>query len=70
MEEWFACLAQLGILEDNSSWAKYAPIAELVESPEPYSPLILLVFNEKEYMNQPTEEDGEEDQVYELAEQG
>ncbi|GFY86693.1 hypothetical protein Acr_05g0003320 [Actinidia rufa] len=54
---------QLGILEDNSAWAKYAPVTDLLGFPEPYSPLILLGFIKKEYMNQPTEEDGEEAQA-------
>ena len=51
MEGWLACLSELGILEDNPTWAKAALEAELPESPEPYSPLILPDFNKKEYMN-------------------
>ncbi|GFZ14832.1 hypothetical protein Acr_24g0010220 [Actinidia rufa] len=45
---WLACLAELGIPEDNPTWAKAAPAAELPESPEPYSPLILPGFNEED----------------------
>ena len=55
MEGWLACLTKLGILEDNPAWAKVAPVPELPEPPEPYLPMILLEFNEEEYMNLPTE---------------
>ncbi|GFZ00784.1 hypothetical protein Acr_14g0004190 [Actinidia rufa] len=45
-----------------------APTAELPEFPKSYLPLILLGFNEKEYMNQTSYEDGEKAQVNEVAE--
>ena len=61
-----ACLTKLGIPEDNPTWAKVAPAAELLESFEPYSPMILPRFNE-EYMNQPTEEDGVTPPINEVA---
>ncbi|GFZ08918.1 hypothetical protein Acr_20g0007260 [Actinidia rufa] len=59
MEGWFACLAKLGILQDNPAWSKAAPAAELPNSHETYSPMILPGINEEEYMNRPDEEDGE-----------
>ena len=42
-------------------WAKSSPNVELLDSLETYLPLILLSFNEEEYMNQPVEEGGDED---------
>ncbi|GFY92410.1 hypothetical protein Acr_08g0008060 [Actinidia rufa] len=42
---------------DHPVWAKAAPEVELLDFPDSYSPLILHDFNEKEYMNQPAEED-------------
>ncbi|GFS30025.1 hypothetical protein Acr_00g0009740 [Actinidia rufa] len=59
---------KLGIHEDNPAWAKAAPEAELPESPESYSPMILPGFNEEEYMNQPAEEGGEVALADEVAE--
>ncbi|GFS30377.1 hypothetical protein Acr_00g0011550 [Actinidia rufa] len=56
-----------GIPENNPAWAKTASAAELPESPKPYSPLILPCFNEEEYMNEPSKEDGEEAQANEAT---
>ena len=58
MEGWLAYLDDLYIPEDNLAWAKVALTAELFESLEPYSPLILPNFNEEEYMNQPAQRGG------------
>ncbi|GFZ21128.1 hypothetical protein Acr_29g0002900 [Actinidia rufa] len=52
MEGWLAYLTELRIPEDNPTWAKAALKPSFPESPKPYSPLILLGFNEEEYMNQ------------------
>ncbi|GFY88976.1 hypothetical protein Acr_06g0009160 [Actinidia rufa] len=51
MEGWTACLTELDIPEDNGVWAKAAPAPEFPKSSAPYSPLILLDFDELEYMN-------------------
>ncbi|GFZ00870.1 hypothetical protein Acr_14g0005050 [Actinidia rufa] len=68
MEGWLACMAKLGILKDNPAWAKATFVTEFLESPKPYSLLILPSFNEEEYMNEPTKEVGKEAQVNEAAE--
>ncbi|GFY95433.1 hypothetical protein Acr_10g0008180 [Actinidia rufa] len=52
--ERLACLTELRISIDHSAWTKIAPEVELLDSPEPYSPLFCTGFNEEEYMNQPT----------------
>ncbi|GFS41351.1 hypothetical protein Acr_00g0073870 [Actinidia rufa] len=51
----------------SSSLWPYLRAAELPESLEPYSPMILPGFNEEEYMNQPIEEDGVKAPVNEVA---
>ena len=51
MEEWLACLAELGIPNDNPAWVKAAPTPELYKPFVPYSPMILPGFNKEEYMN-------------------
>ena len=51
MERLLACLNELGIPEDNPTWAKAAFAPELSKPPTLYSPMILLGFDKKEYMN-------------------
>ncbi|GFZ12790.1 hypothetical protein Acr_23g0011750 [Actinidia rufa] len=58
MEGWLTFLVELGIPKDNLAWSKATPTAELPDSPKAYSPMILLDFNEEEFMNWPDEEDG------------
>ena len=54
---WLACLKELGTPSDHPAWTVVAPSVELLDPPVVYSPLVLLGFNEEEYMNQPAEED-------------
>ncbi|GFZ14427.1 hypothetical protein Acr_24g0006170 [Actinidia rufa] len=68
MDGWLACITKLGIPKDNPTWAKITPEAELLKSLKHHSPMILPSFNEEEYMNQPTEEDGEEAPTNEVFE--
>ena len=62
MEGWLACLAELGVPEDNLTWAKAAPTPKFPKPPTPYSPIILRGFDEEEYVNR-TEEDETADDV-------
>ena len=61
LEGWLAYLTELRISDDHPMWTKATPEVELLDSPEPYLPFILIGFNEEKYLNQPIEEDGEED---------
>ncbi|GFS38128.1 hypothetical protein Acr_00g0055880 [Actinidia rufa] len=49
LDGWTTCLDKLGIPEDSPAWAKAAPTLGYLESPAPYSPLILPSFDELEY---------------------
>ncbi|GFY96866.1 hypothetical protein Acr_11g0011720 [Actinidia rufa] len=44
----------LGIPANHPTWSKAAPEVELSDSPEAYSPLVLLGFDEEEYLKNPT----------------
>ncbi|GFY99202.1 hypothetical protein Acr_13g0006030 [Actinidia rufa] len=48
-EVWLSCLKELGVPKDNPAWARAAPAPEFLESPVPYSPLILPSFNGEEF---------------------
>ncbi|GFS41435.1 hypothetical protein Acr_00g0074300 [Actinidia rufa] len=61
LEGWLACLTKLSIPVDHLTWTKAAPEFELMNSLESYSPLILLGFNEEEYMNHPAKKGGDKD---------
>ena len=56
MEGWLACLIELRIPEENLALAKIASAPKLLEPPVPYSPMILLDFDEEGYMNWPKED--------------
>ncbi|GFZ14403.1 hypothetical protein Acr_24g0005930 [Actinidia rufa] len=55
-EGWLACLKELKTLLDHPAWASPAPPIQLPASPERYSPIILLDFNEEEYATLPADE--------------
>ena len=50
LEGWLACLAELGVPEDNPAWTNAALAPVFPEPPVPYSPMILPGFDE-EYVN-------------------
>ncbi|GFS40390.1 hypothetical protein Acr_00g0068260 [Actinidia rufa] len=64
-----ACLSKLNIPEDNPTWAKVAPVPKFLESPMPYSPMILPDFDEEEYVNRPEEEEDVPDSVVALGDE-
>ena len=57
MEGWLTCLAELSIPKDNPAWAKAALTPVFPESLVPYSPMILLKFDEEEFFNWLEEEE-------------
>ena len=57
-EGWLAYLKELEIPLNHLAWNAKTPPIEPSGPPVIYSPLILLGFNEKEYMNQPANEEG------------
>ena len=57
-EGWLGCLKEFGIPVKHPTWTMAVLRVELPNFLEAYSPLILSGFNEKEYMNQSAEEDG------------
>ena len=59
LEGCLACLQELGIYADHPAWNATAPEVEDPDPPEPYSPILLLDFNEEEYSNQLAEEGAE-----------
>ena len=63
MEGWLACLAELGVPEDNPTWAKAAPTPEFPEPSTPYSLIVLPDFEEEEYVNRPEEDEVVDDVV-------
>ncbi|GFS36783.1 hypothetical protein Acr_00g0048010 [Actinidia rufa] len=56
-EGWIACLTELSVPAEHSTWTKAPSEVKLSDFPDPYSPLIMPNFNEEKYMNQPVEED-------------
>ena len=54
-EGWLACLKEFGTPSNHQS---LDCLVEPLDQPTIYSPLILLGFNEEEYMNHPTDEEG------------
>ena len=58
-EGWLTCLNELCTATKHQAWTIPAPEAKLLDLPEAYSPLILLGFNEEQYINQSTEEEKE-----------
>ena len=67
MEGWLACLTELGVPEDNPTWAKAAPGPEFLVPPTSYSPIVLPSFNEEEYINRSEEEEEATDDVVSLS---
>ena len=67
MEGWLACLAELGVPEDNPTWAKAAPGPEFLVPPTSYSPLVLPRFNEEAYLHRSEEEEAATDAVVSLS---
>ena len=63
LKGWLACLAELGVPEDNPAWAKATPASEFLEPPAPYLPIILSAFDEEEYVNRPKEDETADDVV-------
>ncbi|GFS33069.1 hypothetical protein Acr_00g0026160 [Actinidia rufa] len=60
---WLACLQELGTPPKHSAWVVTKPPANLLDSPEPYSSILHLGFNEKEYDNQPLEKNEVDDEA-------
>ena len=60
-----ACLKELSIPTDHPAWATAAPELALSDFLKDYLPIILLGFNEEEYMNQPVEKGNQS--VYEVG---
>ena len=52
-----ACLKELGISADHPTWSKVAPEVELLDPPQPYSPLVLFEFNEEKYLKESVDKD-------------
>ncbi|GFY83187.1 hypothetical protein Acr_02g0014270 [Actinidia rufa] len=51
-----ALLKELNTSAKHPAWNVVAPEVEVPDPPEPYSPILLLDFNEEEYANQPAED--------------
>ncbi|GFZ15729.1 hypothetical protein Acr_25g0001380 [Actinidia rufa] len=51
LQGWLACLAELGVPEDNPTWTKAAPALGFPEPPASYSPMVQLGFDEEKYVN-------------------